>query len=117
MRVYIPAAKHAAHMSLKRHTPADLAKFDAIMDAIRAAARQLFDAITTGEAAEAHQNHTGGQLLTIYHRSTRPGVMIQASTFYRDRSGDWTASSHHDINTPDDIELHAGEYLTITKGA
>lgn len=55
MRLYIPAAKHAAHMSLKRHTPADLAKFDAIMDAIHAAARQLFEAITTGEAAEAHQ--------------------------------------------------------------
>lgn len=68
-------------------------------------------------AAEAHQKHTGGQLLTIYHRSTRPGVLIQASTFYRDRSGSWIASSHHDINTPDDIELHAGEYLTITKGA
>ena len=117
MRLYIPAAKHAAHMSLKRHTPADLAKFNAIMDAIRAAASQLFDAITTGDADEAHQRHTGGQLLTIYHRSTRPGVIIQASTFYRDRSGDWTASSHHDINRPEDIELHPGEYLTITKGA
>lgn len=117
MRLYIPAAKHAAHMCLRRNTPADLAKFDAIMNAIHAAARQLFDAITTGEAAEAHQKHTGGQLLTIYHRSTRPGVIIQASTFYRDRSGSWTASSHHDINRPEDIELHPGEYLTITKGA
>ena len=117
MRVYIPAAKHAAHMCLKRHTLGDLAKFDAIIDAIHAAACQLFDAITTGEAAEAHQKHTAGQLLTIYHRSTRPGVLIQASTFFRDRSGSWTASSHHNINTPDDIELHAGEYLTITKGA
>lgn len=117
MRVYIPAAKRAAHMSLKRHTPADLAKFDAIMDAIHAAACQLFDVITTGEAAEAHQRHTGGQLLTIYHRSTRPGVLIQASTFYRDRSGGWTASSHHNINRPEDIELHPGQYLTITKGA
>lgn len=117
MRVYIPAAKHAAHMSLKRHAPADLARFDAIMDSIHDAARQLFTAIMEGAATEAHQRHTGGQLLTIYHRSTRPGVMIQASTFYRDRAGDRTASSHHDINRPEDIELRPGEYLTITKGA
>lgn len=117
MRLYIPAAKHAAHMCLKRNTPADRARWNAVENAISAAARRLFDAITTGEAAEAHQRHTGGQLLTVYHRSTRPGIIIQASTFYRDRSGTWTASSHHNINTPSDIELHPGEYLTITKGA
>ena len=116
MRLYIPAAKHAAHMALKRNTPADHARFSAVMEAIHETARTLYNAITTGEADEAHQRHTGGQLLTIYHRSTRPGVTIQASTFYRDRSGSWTASSHHDINRPEDIELHPGEYLTITEG-
>lgn len=117
MRIYIPAAYRAAKMALRRGSAEDIARADAIHAAARKAARQLFDAITTGEADEAHQRHTGGQLLTIYHRSTRPGVLIQASTFYRDRSGSWTASSHHDINTPEDIQLHPGEYLTITKGA
>ena len=116
MRIYIPAAYMAAIMALKRGSAEDIARTDAINAAVQEAARTLYKAITTGEAAEAHQKHTGGQLLTIYHRSTRPGVMIQASTFYNDRSGDWTASSHHDINTPDDIELHPGEYLTITEG-
>ena len=116
MRIYIPAAYRAAIMALKRGSAEDIARTDAINAAAQEAARTLYKAITTGEAAEAHQKHTGGQLLTIYHRSTRPGVMIQASTFCRERSGDWTASSHHDINTPDDIELHEGGYLTITEG-
>ena len=38
MRLYIPAAKHAAHMCLKRDTPADRARWDAIESAISAAA-------------------------------------------------------------------------------
>lgn len=117
MRIYIPAARRAAEMALRRGSAADLARVDAIDAAHQAAARTLYNAIMDGTAAEAHQRHAGGQLLTIYHRSTRPGVMIQASTFYRDRSGDWTASSHHDINRPEDVELRAGEYLTITKEA
>lgn len=117
MRIYIPAAQRAAIMAFKRGSAEDIARADAIHAAAQEAAWTLYNAITTGEADEAHQRHTGGQLLTIYHRSTRPGVIIQASTFYRDRSGSWTASSHHDINSPEDIELHAGEYLTITKGA
>lgn len=120
MRVYIPAAKHAAHMSLKRHTPADLAKFDAIMDAIHAAARQLFEAITTGEAAEAHQiYHCYGPHLVLYTRSTRPDVLIQESHFYKNLStgGHWRAISHRDINHPEEIDLISGEYLTITEGA
>ena len=116
MRIYIPAAYRAAIMALKRGSAEDIARTDAINAAIQEAARTLYKAITTGEATEAHQKHTGGQLLTIYNRSTRPGVMIQASTFCRDRSGSWTAISHHNINTPDDIELHTGEYLTITEG-
>lgn len=117
MRIYIPAARRAAEMALRRGSAADLARVDAIDAAHQAAARTLYNAIMDGTVAEAHQKHSGGQLLTIYHRSTRPGIMIQASTFYRDHSGDWTASSHHDINTPSEIDLIPGEYLTITKEA
>ena len=117
MRIYIPATYRATLALFRRGSAADEARINAIDDRITEAARTLYKAITTGTATEAHQKHTRGQFLTIYHRSTRPGVLIQASTFYRDRSGNWSASSHHDINTPDDIELHAGEYLTITKGA
>jgi hypothetical protein len=120
MRLYIPAAKHAAHMCLKRNTPADRARWDAVEDAISAAARQLFDAITTGEAAEAHQIYTSYYPhLIVYTRSNRPGVKIQASHFYKSlhTGGAWTATSHHNINSPEDIELIPGQYLTIMKGA
>lgn len=115
MRIYIPAAQRAAIMALRRGSAEDIARADEIHEAAQEAARRLYKAITTGEAAEAHQR--SGHLLTIYHRSTRPGVILQASTFYRSRAGEWEPSSHHDINRPEDIELHPGEYLTITRGA
>lgn len=114
-RVYVPATYRAAVMDLKRGTPADYARMDAIQARHNAIARRLFDAIMTGEASEAHQIKKGGYLMTIYHRSTRPGVNIQASTFYKSHlDGQWTASSHHDIMTPADITLEPGIYLTIT---
>ena len=116
MRIYIPATYRATLALFRRGSAADEARINAIDDRITEAAKRLYSAIMDGTATEAHQKHTNGQLLTIYHRSTRTGVLIQASTFYRDMSGSWTASSHHDINRPEDIELHHGEYLTITEG-
>lgn len=115
MRIYIPATYRATLALFRRGSAADEAHINAIDERITEAAQRLYSAIMDGTATEAHQRPRA-DMITIYHRSTRPGVMIQASTFYNDRSGDWTASSHHDINTPDDIELHEGGYITITRG-
>lgn len=120
MRIYIPAAYRAAIMALKRGSAEDIARTDAIHAAAQEAARTLYKAITTGEAAEAHQIYTSYYPhLIVYTRSNRPGVQIQASHFYKSlhTGGAWTATSHHNINRPEDIELIPGEYLTITKGA
>lgn len=114
-RVYVPATYRAALMDLKRGTPADYARMDAIQDQHKRIACRIFDAIMTGEAAEAHQIKKGGYLMVIYHRSTRQGINIQASAFYKSHfDGQWTASSHHDIMTPADITLEPGTFLTIT---
>ena len=115
MRVYVPATYHAALMDIKRGTPADYARMDAIQTKHKAIARQVFDAIMTGEASEAHQYYNKSWGIIIYHRSTRPGINIQASNFYKSIfDGCWIAQSHHDINTPDDIILQPGQYLTMT---
>lgn len=114
-RVYVPATYRAALMDLKRGTPADYAKMDAIQDQHKHIARRVFDAIMTGEAAEAHQYYCGSCGLIIYHRSTR-GNYIQESHFFRGvgTGFTWEAISHHDVTTPDDIQLQPGTYITIT---
>lgn len=114
-RVYVPATYRAALMDLKRGAPADYARMDAIQDQHKRIAHRVFDAIMTGEAAEAHQYYNKSCGLIIYHRSTR-GNFVQESHFYRGIGSQyaWQAVSHRDITRPEDIQLQAGTYITIT---
>lgn len=114
MRVYIPATYRAAVMVLKRGNTADMERESVITRAHNDISRRLFDGLTQGTISEAHQRTPHS--LTIYHRSTRPGVLIQCSHFYRmDTDSAYYAVSHHDINSPKDFNLSPGRYITITK--
>ena len=112
-RVYIPAGYRAAVMAIKRGAPADIARTDAIHDRQRSIAADMFNGIMSGRISEAHQFAIYGDNVTIYHRSTR-GEHVQESHFYRSKDGTWTAQSHRDIITPDDIQFQGGSYLTTT---
>ena len=116
MREYIPATYRAAVMVLKRGTPTDYEREKAISAKHAEIATRIFNGIMQGTISEAHQ--TTPHSLTIYHRSTRDGIPIQCSHFYRTTTADtWTAFSHHDIHTPRDFNFSPRRYITITKGA
>lgn len=116
MRIYIPATYRAALMTLKRGNAADMAREKAISQQHRYITARLFEGLTQGSITEAHQRTPHS--LTIYHRSTRPDILIQCSHFYRTATDSaFYAVSHHDINSPKDFNLSPGRYITITEEA
>lgn len=112
MRIYIPAAYRAALMLFRRGTPEDHARADAIDDARKDLEHTIFDALQAGTIDTAHQRTPHS--LIIYHRSSRKGCIVQRSHFFRTTTADdWTPIRHAEINTPEEMDIKPGMYITI----
>lgn len=118
MRIWIKATYRATIALFRKYkhpetAEAAEARADAIDAHNDAIATRIFDDITTGRAAYAHQLYNHGFTRQVIHRSSR-GEYIQITHLCKIR-GEWTPTSHQDAHNARDISktLIHGSYINI----
>lgn len=117
MRYYLKSCQRA---SIKGFRTGDFSEAEAINEHNEEILRGLFNKLVSGEIklfscrykSSNTSNNDVWENVTAWHRSTRPGVLVQESHMWI-RNGEIIPCSHQDLNSFEDLLEHRGYTLGV----